>query len=70
MKAISIATLSSCLPEPAPPVLIDVRRENARQASGMTLATSIWRDPALWLNWKNEVAALPEPVVFFCAHGQ
>ncbi|MCF8211431.1 MAG: sulfurtransferase, partial [Rhodoferax sp.] len=70
MQAISIADLSSCLAQATPPVLIDVRRESARQASGMGLATSIWRDPAHWLDWKNEVAALPGPVVFFCAHGQ
>lgn len=69
MKAISVATLSGCLMEPKQPVLIDVRRESARQASGMTIAKSIWRDPAQWLNWKDEVAALSEPVVFFCVHG-
>lgn len=35
----------------------------------MTIAKSIWRDPAQWLDWKDEVAALPEPVVFYCVHG-
>ncbi len=69
MTSISVAAFSSCLAEPHPPVLIDVRREGARQASGMTIEKSIWRDPALWLNWKDEVAALPGQVVFFCVHG-
>lgn len=69
MKAISVATLSGCLMEPKQPVVIDVRREGARQASGRTIAKSIWRDPAQWLNWKDEVAAMSEPVVFFCVHG-
>ncbi len=69
MTSISVAALSSCLAEPHPPVLIDVRREGARQASGMTIEKSIWRDPALWLNWKDEVAAMPGKVVVFCVHG-
>lgn len=69
MTSVSVATLSGCLAEPNPPVLIDVRREGARQASGMTIAKSIWRDPAHWLDWKDGVAALPGPVVFFCVHG-
>lgn len=69
MRAISVATLSNCLREPQPPLLIDVRREGARQASGMTIAHSIWRDPAQWLNWKDEVAELPGQLVFFCVHG-
>lgn len=69
MRAISVATLSNCLREPQPPLLIDVRREVARQASGMTIAHSIWRDPAQWLNWKDDVATLSGQVVFFCVHG-
>lgn len=69
MTSISAATLSSCLMETKQPILIDVRRRAARQTSGMTIAKSIWRDPAQWLDWKDKVAALSEPVVFFCVHG-
>ncbi len=69
MSAISVATLSSCLTESNQPVLIDVRRQGACKASGMTVENSIWRDPALWLDWKDEVAALSGKVVFFCVHG-
>lgn len=69
MSAISVATLSSCLTGSNKPVLIDVRRQGARNASAMTVENSIWRDPALWLNWKDEVAALSGQVVFFCVHG-
>lgn len=69
MNAISVADLSSCLKEANQPVLIDVRRQGARQASGMTIEKSIWRDPAQWLDWKDEVAALSGQVVFFCVHG-
>lgn len=69
MHAISVATLSSYLTESDQPVIIDVRREGARKASGVTIAKSSRRDPALWLDWKDEVAAMSGPVVFFCVHG-
>jgi rhodanese-related sulfurtransferase len=69
MPAISVDALSNDLKEPSQPVLIDVRRQGARQADGMTVENAVWRDPALWLNWKDEVAAMSGPVVFICAHG-
>lgn len=69
MQAISVNALSSDLKEHSQPVLIDVRRRKARQADGMTVANSVWRDPALWLDWNDEVAAMSGPVVFFCVHG-
>ena len=69
MRAISVTTLSSSLAERNPPLLIDVRKQGARQASGMTIGKTICRDPAQWLDWKDEVAAMAGPVVFFCAHG-
>ena len=69
MQAMSVATLSNQLTAHHPPVLIDVRRQGARQASGMTLENAIWRDPAQWLDWKDDVAAMAGPLVFFCAHG-
>jgi thiosulfate sulfurtransferase len=69
MKSISVGTLFACLEEPRQPILIDVRRNAARQASGMTMAGAIWRDPAHWLDWKDEVAAMEGPIVFFCVHG-
>jgi rhodanese-related sulfurtransferase len=69
MKSISVDALSSDLTKSSQPVLIDVRRQRARQADGMTVANAVWRDPALWLDWKDEVAAMSGPVVFFCVHG-
>lgn len=69
MTPISIATLSSRLMESKQPTLIDVRKQGARQAAGVTIETSIWRDPTQWMDWKDEVAALPGQVVFFCVHG-
>lgn len=69
MRAISVTTLSSSLAERNPPVLIDVRKQGARSASGMTIGKTIWRDPAQWLDWKDEVAAMAGQMVFFCVHG-
>lgn len=69
MPSISVDTLTSHLAESNQPLLIDVRRWGARQADGMTVANAVWRDPALWLEWKDEVAAMSGPVVFFCVHG-
>ncbi len=69
MPAISVDALSSYLKESSQHVLIDVRRQQARQADGMTVENSVWCDPALWLDWKDEVAAMTGPVVFFCVHG-
>lgn len=69
MQAISVDALSSDLTQARSPVLIDVRRQGARQADGMTVENAIWRDPALWLDWKDEVAAMSGQLVFFCVHG-
>ena len=69
MRKITVSTLSGSLTQANQPVLIDVRKHGARKASGMTIENSIWRDPSLWLDWKDEVAALSEPIVFFCVHG-
>ena len=70
MPAIDVATLSSQLDGPHRPLLVDVRRQSAREASGLAIPGAIWRDPALWLDWKDELASQPGPVVLFCAHGR
>ena len=69
MQAISVVDLSIGLTKSSTPVLIDVRRQAAIRASGQTIDGAIWRDPALWLDWKDEIAALPQSLVFFCVHG-
>ncbi len=48
--------------------LLDVRRAQARADDGSDIAGGIWRDPAQWLDWKNEVG-MQCPVVVYCAHG-
>ena len=52
--------------------LLDVRRAPARDADGRDIEGATWLDPALWLDWKDQVEAqTPEgtPVVVYCAHG-
>jgi len=48
--------------------LLDVRRAQARAADGSDIAGATWLDPALWLDWKDQVAS-DVPVVVYCAHG-
>jgi rhodanese-related sulfurtransferase len=52
--------------------LLDVRRAQARAADGTDIEGGLWFDPALWLDWKDQVQELvPKgaPVVIYCAHG-
>lgn len=48
--------------------MMDVRRQQALEKSGVRIAHAEWKDPALWLDWKD---AVPNdlPVVLYCAHG-
>ena len=69
MHAISATQLNAAWAGPDAPLLLDVRRRAAREASGLQVPGSIWRDPALWLDWKDEVAQR-SPLVLYCAHGQ
>ena len=47
---------------------LDVRRAQARAADGSAIAGARWLDPALWLDWKDQVPR-GRPVVVCCAHG-
>jgi thiosulfate sulfurtransferase len=69
MHAISATQLNAAWAGPDAPLLLDVRRRAAREASGLQVPGSIWRDPALWLDWKDELAQR-SPLVLYCAHGQ
>jgi thiosulfate sulfurtransferase len=48
--------------------LLDVRRAQARSAHGSAIEGATWLDPALWLDWKDQVPK-GAPVVVYCAHG-
>ena len=49
--------------------LLDVRRAKRRSADGDEIASGRWLDPALWLDWKDDFAHSPQPVVLYCAQG-
>lgn len=48
--------------------LLDVRRDIARNKDGTEIQNGQWCNPALWLEWKDQVPA-DKPVVLYCAHG-
>lgn len=68
MAFISVEELAIELRGEQPVVLLDVRREQARAESGLEIAGTIWRNPAHWLDWKDEFLAAPR-VLLYCAHG-
>lgn len=68
MPSISVTELARQLEGGKPLVLLDVRREQARAASGVRINDATWRNPALWLDWKDGIAH-DLPIVVYCAHG-
>jgi rhodanese-related sulfurtransferase len=69
MPSISVSQLAMQLEHGAVFRLIDVRRAQALTSSGAKIASSNWKNPALWLDWKDEIAH-DLPIVLYCAHGQ
>jgi rhodanese-related sulfurtransferase len=49
--------------------LLDVRRAKARGQDGTDIAGASWRDPAAWLDWKDDWLGAKRPVVLYCAYG-
>jgi rhodanese-related sulfurtransferase len=69
MSILTIAELALWQSAEFPFTLLGVRRAQKRRAEGDQIAGGRWLDPALWLDWKDEFAASPQPVVLYCAHG-
>lgn len=63
---ISVVNLAAELQGPGTVVLLDVRREPAR--ARLEIPGSTWRNPAHWLDWKDEFLQTPRVLVYF-AHG-
>jgi len=68
MQSISISDLAQQLEQGVPLRLLDVRREKALADSGVQITGAQWKNPALWLDWKDDIAH-DLPVVVYCAHG-
>lgn len=69
MPSISVSELADQLQQGVPLRIIDVRRAQALASSGVQIAGAQWQNPALWLDWKDDVAH-DLPVVVYCAHGK
>lgn len=69
MTSISPENLAAVLQGPGPVAVLDVRREQARTAFELEIPGATWRNPAHWLDWKDEFAHATN-VVVYCAHGQ
>ena len=52
-------------------LLIDVRRDIKRAAEADEISGGQWHNPALWMDWKDQVAATApgQPIVVYCAYG-
>lgn len=68
MHSISVAELSLRLEQGPPIRLLDVRRAQALKDSGVQISGAQWKNPALWLDWKDAIAH-DRPIVVYCAHG-
>jgi thiosulfate sulfurtransferase len=68
MKSISVEELARQLEQGIPLRLLDVRRAKAKVESGVQIAGAQWKDPALWLDWKDDITH-DLPIVVYCAHG-
>jgi rhodanese-related sulfurtransferase len=68
MHSLSVTELADWQAQQKAFLLLDVRRHQARAASGVQMARAQWKDPALWLDWKDQIAS-DLPVVLVCAHG-
>ena len=69
ITAMSVSALAERLNAGPAICLLDVRKAAALQGAGHRLPGAEWRDPALWLDWKDSVPA-DRPVVVYCAHGR
>lgn len=68
MRSISVSELAHLLEQGKPLSLLDVRRAQALAASGVQIAGAQWKNPALWLDWKDDLAH-DLPIVVYCVHG-
>ncbi len=68
MQNMSVAELALWRDANFAHTLLDVRRAAKRAQDGAQIAGGQWLDPALWLDWKDQVPQ-DKPVVLYCAFG-
>ena len=68
MNAISVADLAQLQAQNSGVLILDVRRAQAATASGVQIPGAQLRDPALWLDWKDNIPKA-RCVVVYCTHG-
>jgi rhodanese-related sulfurtransferase len=68
MQSISVLDLAQQLEHGTSIRLLDVRRAKALTDSGVQIAGAQWKNPALWLDWKDDIAH-DRPIVVYCAYG-
>jgi thiosulfate sulfurtransferase len=68
MSHISVAELAMWQQAGFVHTLLDVRRSAKRQIDGDEIPDGAWRDPTLWLDWKDAVPS-DRPAVLYCAYG-
>ncbi len=66
--SITAQNLALQLASATPPTVIDVRRDTARANNPHAIAQAPWYNPALWLDWKDQIGT-DKPVVVYCAFG-
>src|SRR5438552_18722708 len=66
---ISTREVLSALQGGQPPLIIDVRREQAFRAATDMIAGALWRDPERVVDWAGELPRASR-VVAYCVHGQ
>ena len=68
MQSITVSELAQWRQQQQNFLLLDVRREQAVATSGVQIEHSQWKNPALWLDWKDNIPNTRR-VVVYCAHG-
>ena len=68
MQCMSIAELALWRSGHFTHTLLDVRRQAKRQQDGVEIAGGKWLNPALWLDWKDQIEPV-HLVVIYCAYG-
>ncbi len=68
VASLPVSELARRISDPAPPLVVDVRRTQFHAASPRMVAGADWRDPATVDTWAAELPA-DRDIVVYCVHG-